>query len=743
MQARAKAQQLIKQGKLEDADFVLRGAHKVAPKDTLVTNDLFNLSLKRSRKFLTSKDMESASKAAREALYLNPSSGTASDLLNQVLKKSGINPLDPAARLKLGDQLAGQGRDTAALVEYRSSLKLKPSAAAHVGLGNMLLRSGQKSKAKDEYQLALETDPNSSAAHRQIGLLKLSSGDTIGANTDLSRAVILDPKDKIAGKALTELWQKQVAKHPDDANSRLGLARAYQITGDLQSAQSEYRQVVRIDPNHPNLPACRQSFKLALARQEAGRYVDAAHTLESQGALADAHGKVAEALAICPTDPGYRLYQGQLLERLGQYQQAHDAYLGVLKCDPNNVQAAQRLNGLPSLLGAPPSTTTSFAAPPATGAPPAATSAITAAPAALGPFVEQPPLPTLPAAPSLAPSALPAGDHVSSLSNFITQLRNQSMTQQKVDQAAERKASDALDRALQPPSTGGSTASSLVAAGLTGLAGAAAAGLAAGDPLKSSGAPGNSSDFNPPVVVMPPLPNSSLAASTASQAATSAMPVTVPPATTHQLSTLPSSAPVAQSMDPLTYQRLLFAEQQNKSLSQQLQQTQQALQQLQQTAVNAPVSSDVNNIAPPSPLPAGTPTFGPPPSYVPPPANPQGYPIQSPLPGSPPPVRFELESVSHSDKGVQLKVVLKNDQNVPLPLTPAMTGIVRSLGSPDAFVKVNFKDKQVPAHGKVRGTVKIPTAQISPTADLFIPNLLPAPNMQHDVHLTAVMSPQS
>src|SRR5262249_24415943 len=153
-QARAHAQQLIKQGKLEDADLVLRGAHKASPHDSLVTNDLYNLSVQRARKFLSAKNLDSATKAAREALYLNPSSNAASDLLNQILRKTGIDPLDANARLKLADKLADQGRDTAALVEYRASLKLKPSAEAHVGLGNMQLRSGQKSKAKDEYQLA-------------------------------------------------------------------------------------------------------------------------------------------------------------------------------------------------------------------------------------------------------------------------------------------------------------------------------------------------------------------------------------------------------------------------------------------------------------------------------------------------------------------------------------------------------------------------------------------------------------
>src|SRR5262249_19303534 len=98
-----------------------------------------------------------------------------------------------------------------------------------------------------------------------MGLFKLSSeDDVVGASADLSRAVIINSKDKVAGKALIDLWQKQVAKNPNNANSHLGLARAYQLVGDLKAAQAEYREVVRIDPNHPNLPACRQSFKLAL-----------------------------------------------------------------------------------------------------------------------------------------------------------------------------------------------------------------------------------------------------------------------------------------------------------------------------------------------------------------------------------------------------------------------------------------------------------------------------------------------
>src|SRR5207244_3734283 len=109
--------------------------------------------------------------------------------------------------------------------------------------------------------------------------------------SDLSHALTLDPSDTASKKTLLELWQHQVSHNPKDANAHLGLARAYQLGGDLPSAQSEYRQVVRLDPTNPNLPAARQSFKLALARQEARRSLEAAKTLEAHGAAKEAYQK--------------------------------------------------------------------------------------------------------------------------------------------------------------------------------------------------------------------------------------------------------------------------------------------------------------------------------------------------------------------------------------------------------------------------------------------------------------------
>jgi len=810
-QARKKAAELVRQGKLEEADQVLRGAYKSAPRNTLVVRDLLNLSVMRGRKLLAAGELDAAGKAAREALYVDASSTVAADLLNQILTRQGINPKDPAARLRLADHFVTDGKDAAAGVEYRAALKLKASAAGHVGLGDIAARAGNKQKARQEYQLALEVDANSGAAHRQMGLLRQSMGDVVGANADLSRAVIIDRQDKAAGSALVELWQKQVSALPNDANSHMGLARAYQLTGNLSAAQAEYRQVVRIDPNHPNLPAARQSFKLALARQEAERDVAAARTLEAQGAIPEANQKVCEALGLCPTDAGYRLYQGYLLERMGQYAQAHDAYLSVLKDDPKNVQAAQRLQALPTGWRPPPAAPAQgLAAPPAgllapaagagglapaagpllpaAGGLTAAAGAVGSAAGALAPFVEAPPALTLPASPQAAPDA------VSNLSGFLTGLRNTAIKNQLAFQEYESQVHKSLtgrgsyygangklaDVPITPEDvlTGrgtGSSSSNFVSRAVADLnfgenvpspggSAASAAAEAAGSAPSSGGIAGVLDRINRDLARTQNLSGTGGAAAGATAAAAGLPVLSAAAAGAGDTAgegaarPAPAAAPPAvatPAMDPAAYQRLLYAEQQNKLLAEKLQQAQQTISRLQQNNAPSLPAGDIDSIAPVSPPPPGKPlvpsaadepAVDPTPVPLPPAAAGGGAPGQSlppagsldPAAGSlGPPVQLKLEGVTPAGHGLQLKVVLSNDQDVSLPVSREMDAVIRTGGQPDMRAKVSFQKKVVPPHRQIHGLIKLQTKHIAPTADLFVPNLLPSGFAQRDVHLTA------
>jgi len=185
---------------------------------------------------------------------------------------------------------------------------------------------------------------------------------------------------------------------------------------------------VRLDPNHPNLPAARRSFKRSILRQQAWRHFQAARTLADQGALAEAQQMLIEALSIDPASTQARLYQGELFEQSAEYSRAREAYLRILKDDPNNIAAARRIYKLPAPDGrSPPAVTGS------TGDPFSIT----------GLIPEDPPGTAYPAS--------PAPDQITSLSNFVISLRNHTLGQDAHIQEAEartRSLRDALARSI-------------------------------------------------------------------------------------------------------------------------------------------------------------------------------------------------------------------------------------------------------------------------------------------------------
>lgn len=349
-QITARADALVKEGKLAQAQDLLESYDKVYPKNAALNHKLSEVSLDRAKYYMRHDDYVEGAKQARTALAHNSNNTEAKQALEQILRHHGIEPQHSLSRVKIGDLLFSQGKLKEARVEYESALKVDHSSSAYIGLGNIALRENKLKEAKNHYQLALEKEPESSIALRQLGIVRYKLKDVVGANADLTRALVLNQDDKLAGQTLVELWQRQVSMHQKDANSHLGLARAHQLAGDLKSAQNSYRTVVSIDPNHPNLPAARQSFKLALARQEAQNHYDAAKTLDASGAITEAYAKSAQSVALSPGDMKFRLYQAELAERIGNYPEAKHLYLEVLRQDPNNLTAANKIKTLAALL---------------------------------------------------------------------------------------------------------------------------------------------------------------------------------------------------------------------------------------------------------------------------------------------------------------------------------------------------------------------------------------------------------
>jgi len=337
---------LVNTGQLADAENLARAGLKAYPNSGILKSQFAAITATEAQQFLQGQNYDLAGKKARESLVAEPGNKISKSVDGTVLRLQGLDPNLVEGHVSAGDTLTADGRLLEASVEYKLALEIKPNAAAHVGLGNIAVGKGQTGEASRHFERALSLDPNSSLAYRQRGALRYISRDVIGASADFSKAVSLNPNDQLAAEALVGLWKQQVTAYPNAANSHLGLGRAYMQTQNLEAARNEYKAVVAIDPNNPVLPAARASFKLALAKQQANQCMQAAKTLDGQGAWNEAHQKLSEAMAYCPSDPQILLYNGQICERLGLVSEAHDSYMSVLKADPQNLQAAERLKAL-------------------------------------------------------------------------------------------------------------------------------------------------------------------------------------------------------------------------------------------------------------------------------------------------------------------------------------------------------------------------------------------------------------
>ncbi len=347
MRAQARIRPLVESGQFEKAQAVMTEYVNSHPRCNCFRGQFAKIAVANAESKL-STSAEAAATAARQALGADPKFQPGQEVLSQALTKMGLDPGNPADRLTLGSKLLGEGRNSEAAVEYGEALRLKPSAEAHTGLADAAWRSNRKDLAKLEYERAVQLDANYAPAQRQLGTMLYQQGDVVGANKALSKALITNPGDTDAANQLIGLWKEQVQHGTFSANNHLGLARAYQLAGQLKPAEEEYRQVVKLDPTNPKLPQARRSFKLAMQRQQAVQQIQVAHGLAQNGMLNEARQKCIEASTLNPTNPDVRLYQAQISQRCGAYSEARSGYEEVLRQNPHNEAATLGLNSLPN-----------------------------------------------------------------------------------------------------------------------------------------------------------------------------------------------------------------------------------------------------------------------------------------------------------------------------------------------------------------------------------------------------------
>lgn len=296
---------------------------------------------------LAQKDYSGAAHLFRKALTAAHDNSMAAKHLNEAIQRGGLDPTLAENRLGIGDQLAASGDLDGAMIEYQQAMQLDPGARTYVKMGDMSLRYGQAANALNWYRQAVVKDTSYGPAHRQLGLMYMMQKDYTSAAASLRKAVILDAKDNAAGQALIDIWRKQVSMNPELAENHLGLAGAYQLTGEFQSAAGEYLQVEQLDPGNARLAPGRESLARAMRHTTAEKHRAAAEVFISQGLAKDALSEISQAVNVEPKNPRYQFLMGEALESSGDVQGALRAYHTSVLIDPqNNQEAAARMRDL-------------------------------------------------------------------------------------------------------------------------------------------------------------------------------------------------------------------------------------------------------------------------------------------------------------------------------------------------------------------------------------------------------------
>ena len=187
----------------------------------------------------------------------------------------------------------------------RAAAKLKPTAHVEEGqarawlsLGH-LLENTKPDEALDAYQKAAALTPKDPEPHLSAGLLRERRKDFSGAESEYKQVVVLDPRSNEAVIGLTNIYMK---------------------SGRIAEAEPLLRQLATERPD------------------DAGLHLQLGRVLAAQGKKDEAITEIQSALKISPNDSEAQRDLADLLKESGKLPDAEKTYRDLVKSSPNDAE---------------------------------------------------------------------------------------------------------------------------------------------------------------------------------------------------------------------------------------------------------------------------------------------------------------------------------------------------------------------------------------------------------------------
>lgn len=201
-------------------------------------------------------DMEDAYRKLALAYWRTGRPNEAVATLEAALK-AGVTQSE--VKIKLGEYLAQSGQTAKAIQLLSSFAGDDPDAL--IALGNAYQLSGKRAEAIKTFQHLIAVDPKNGVAHMNIGVSALEVNDAKGAETELRKALELDPnlagaytaigvvfaKTNRLGDAV-EAWKRAVALDGAELNAMFNLIGALAQAGRVDEARPYAERFLAVAP---------------------------------------------------------------------------------------------------------------------------------------------------------------------------------------------------------------------------------------------------------------------------------------------------------------------------------------------------------------------------------------------------------------------------------------------------------------------------------------------------------------
>ncbi len=234
------------------------------------------------------------------------------EALASISQAISLEPQDPIILNVKAELLSLLKRYPEALGIYDNIIKKEPRAWAYVNRGTVKYQSGDKKGAIDDYDKAIQLNPQYTGAYVDRGLAKSDLGDNNGAMSDYERAIAIDP----------QFAEAYVSR---------GIAKAE--SGNKKAAIVDYDRAIAIDPQFN-----RAYFNRAIAKSGLG---------DKKGAIAD----YTRAIALDSQDIKSYVNRAMTKSGLGDKKGAIADYNRAIVLDPQSYIAYYNRGNIRSDLG--------------------------------------------------------------------------------------------------------------------------------------------------------------------------------------------------------------------------------------------------------------------------------------------------------------------------------------------------------------------------------------------------------